>query len=222
MSSSHVKLKYKNELKESVKVAFELAAKRLNQVLQYHVREQPLIIEVKVHPIDGEYNVLGQAGPTHFCYPEICNPDDGLPTYGIMEFDSVDMERMRFENSLFDVILHEMLHVCGFGTLWEYNRLLKTGSDGKPYFIGWQALVEYQNLGGSTLIGVPVEDGGGEGTANSHWDEGVFQHEIGSGYLSNVNNPLSRVTIGSLADLGYVWIILRLIFTSYLKIISDI
>src|SRR5258708_39129929 len=37
----------------------------------------------------------------------------------------------------------------------------------------------------------------------SHFRESVFGNEVMTGYLNNGANPLSRVTIASLADLGY-------------------
>ena len=36
-----------------------------------------------------------------------------------MSFDTADLARMEADGSLTDVILHEMGHVLGFGTLWS-------------------------------------------------------------------------------------------------------
>ena len=49
----------------------------------------------------------------------------------------------------------------------------------------------------------PVEDEGGEGTACGHWDEQCFVDELMTGFSSG-SLPMSRVTVGSLEDLGYV------------------
>ena len=43
----------------------------------------------------------------------------------------------------------------------------------------------------------------GPGTADSHWRETIFGNELMTGYLNSGTNPLSAVTVGSLADLGY-------------------
>lgn len=51
--------------------------------------------------------------------------------------------------------------------------------------------------------GVPVENTGGPGTADSHWRETIFRNELMSGFISGTGNPISRMTVGSLADLGY-------------------
>ena len=41
------------------------------------------------------------------------------------------------------------------------------------------------------------------GTAGSHWRESALGNELMTGYLNNGFNPLSKVTIGALADMGY-------------------
>ena len=46
-------------------------------------------------------------------------------------------------------------------------------------------------------------DVGGAGTINSHWRDEVFDPEIMTGFLSDGFNPLSEVSVQSLADLGY-------------------
>jgi hypothetical protein len=50
---------------------------------------------------------------------------------------------------------------------------------------------------------VPLENTGGAGTADSHWRETIFRNELMSGFVAAPGNPLSRVTAGSLQDLGY-------------------
>jgi hypothetical protein len=50
---------------------------------------------------------------------------------------------------------------------------------------------------------VPLETGGGAGTAGSHWSESVFGSELMTGFISGVPDPLSTVTVGDLKDMGY-------------------
>jgi hypothetical protein len=50
---------------------------------------------------------------------------------------------------------------------------------------------------------VPVENTGGPGTRNSHWRERVFRNELMSSAIAGARNPLSRLTVASLGDLGY-------------------
>jgi hypothetical protein len=51
---------------------------------------------------------------------------------------------------------------------------------------------------------VPVENNGVPGTADGHWRETTFQSELMTGYASAGVMPLSAITVGGLADLGYV------------------
>jgi hypothetical protein len=49
-----------------------------------------------------------------------------------------------------------------------------------------------------------VENTGGAGTADSHWRETVFQRELMTGFVGDKPNPMSRLTVSSLEDIGYV------------------
>jgi hypothetical protein len=51
---------------------------------------------------------------------------------------------------------------------------------------------------------VPIERHGGNGTACGHWDEECMGRELMTGYAASTGaNPLSRITIGTLQDMGY-------------------
>ena len=160
-----------------------------------------LVISASGTDIDGPSGILGQAGPT-----TVADGPNGF-TYalsGIMEFDTADLTAMENAGTLFDVILHEMAHVIGFGTLWGplYNDLLNAEGD----YIGSAALAAYRfEMGDDTLDSIPVEQGGGAGTAGGHWDEtdGGGDTELMSGWL-DAPATLSLTTVLSFADLGYV------------------
>ena len=54
------------------------------------------------------------------------------------------------------------------------------------------------------MASVPVANVGGAGSRDSHWRESNMGNELMTPtYNGGIANPLSRVTIGSLADLGY-------------------
>jgi hypothetical protein len=160
-----------------------------------------LIIDVAVVTIDGAGGVLGQAGPT------CVNTGNGLAIHGVMEFDEADVAALLSEDSFDQVILHEMAHVLGVGTLWDLTsignpRNLLTGAGtGNPRYVGARGVAENSTLGRSGTV--PVEATGGPGTRDAHWRESTFDDEIMTGYLNPGSNPLSRLTIGSLGDLGY-------------------
>ncbi len=160
-----------------------------------------VVIFARIDTIDGPGNILGQAGP---CY---LNSGSRLSAVGIMEFDKDDMAMLIANGSFTEVILHEMGHVLGIGTLWNYDRNLLVGKGGAdPYFQGTAGRAGFAAINTLVYSGnpVPVENSGGVGTRDSHWRETVLLRELMTGFLNrNVTNPLSRLTIGSLQDLGY-------------------
>ena len=155
-----------------------------------------LMIDVDITPIDGVGNILGQAGPC------VISAGDHLTRTGVMEFDSADVAQMLANGTFTSVVTHEMGHLLGIGTLWDVNRSLLTGAGtSDPRFVGVRGVAEWSTLGGSAAV--PVENTGGSGTADSHWRETTFGTELMTGYISPGSNPLSKLSIASLADLGY-------------------
>jgi hypothetical protein len=110
---------------------------------------------------------------------------------------------MQQNGTLNDVITHEMGHVIGIGTIWTFKNLLKGASTNNPTFTGTTAKAEFGKLKGTGPKPVPVENTGGQGTRNSHWRESVFKNELMTGFVNTAGNPVSRLTVGSLKDLGY-------------------
>jgi hypothetical protein len=169
-----------------------------------------VIIFVTLDSIDGPGKILGQSGP---CF--IRNPGS-LPLIGIMHFDTADVASLENAGAFSTVILHEMAHVLGYGTIWTgsfgLNLLAGVGSD--PHFTGAQALTQFNGNGGAAYTAsakVPVEDcigfpSGvcGQGTINSHWREFIFVNELMTGFINNGSNPLSVITTASMGDMGYV------------------
>lgn len=165
-----------------------------------------VLIVANVKALDGPGGLLGQAG-----WRLRRNAGEQLPAVGCMEFDSDDVTLLAKAGQLQETITHEMGHVLGFGTLWKDKNLLsgggpENGCGATPSFTGANAKSEYAALGGSGDI--PVEgsaDGSGVGTCDSHWRETTFKTELMTGFLNDgVVNPISRMTIASMKDLGYV------------------
>jgi hypothetical protein len=157
-----------------------------------------LLVTATSTSIDGVGNILGQAGPDRLRSGSL------LPYAGSMEFDSADLASMQSDGTLLGVIEHEMGHVLGIGTLWESKGLLVGAGTSNPLFTGTQAVAAYNSIFGTAASGVPVENTGGSGTADAHWRESIFRSELMTGWVGPSSTmPLSRVTVGSLADLGY-------------------
>lgn len=155
-----------------------------------------LVLFVDFTPIDGAGDVLGEAGP---CY---VRTSSGLPVVGYLKLDADDLRQMEQYGTIDDVVLHEIGHVLGIGTLWESAGVLTGAGTADPYFTGGSAVAAFRTLGG-TAAGVPVENTGSEGTRDGHWRESVFGNELMTGYIGGSPNPLSALTIGSLQDIGY-------------------
>jgi hypothetical protein len=104
-----------------------------------------------------------------------------------------------------DVILHELGHVLGIGTVWDLTGTIDGEGTADPFFNGNDARQSFLLAGGTSPAGygVPVENTGGAGTRDSHWRESVLGAELMTGWISGSSNPLSAITIASLGDLGY-------------------
>lgn len=216
----HIKLRFLTAVTSTQRQAFDLAADRWEKVLTADLPDvwltlpssactegspalnelvDDLMILVWLQPIDGAGSILGSAGP---CYVR----DDGsLPLLGLMRFDTADLDALELSGRLRDVILHEMGHVLGIGTLWNSFGLLRGGGTDDPFFSGTEARQSFILAGGSAPAGygVPVENTGGSGTRDSHWRESVLRNELMTGWISSSSNPLSAISIASLRDLGY-------------------
>ena len=163
-----------------------------------------VLILAQIGPIDGVGNVLGNGNTcaTH--------TSSGLTSFGTILFDSADLATYEASGQIDQIVLHEMGHVLGFGTLWTSRGIISGRGSTDPIITGGNSIFEFASLqSGYSGRPVPVENcvgipGCGGGTQDSHWRELVFRTEVMTGYLnSGVANPLSRVTVASMADLGY-------------------
>lgn len=194
-----IDLRFGDSVPEAHRAAFRAAADRWQQVIVGDLPDahfpgyfvfpaadvDDLLIDVLAVGIDGPGGALADSGP------DFLRPGSFLPFHAVLRIDAADAAGLYDSGALYYVALHEIGHCLGFGTVWEYLGL-KAGDA----FVGPNAVREY---GGP----VPLEVGGGPGTAGKHWSEAVFGNEIMTGYLSAGPGPIGRVTIASLADLGY-------------------
>ena len=144
-------------------------------------------------PSDGPGNTLANAGPTAFRPAGDANPY--LPYVAEVGIDMSDVGD--FSNQLTSILIHEFAHALGFTTVAQDLALI-AGTE----FVGANAVREYQRfVPGAT--GVPMEQGGGAGTAGAHWAEATFGNELLTGFIDPGINPLSRISVGAFADMGY-------------------
>ena len=201
-----IDVRFRGGLTPSQRAVFEVAAARWSEVIVGNLPDvsvdgitiDDVLIDAQGIAIDGANGVLGQAGPTRL------RNDSRLPATGVMEFDIGDLAQLEASGGLLNVIVHEMGHVLGIGTLWRAKNLLSGAGSPNPLFTGMNAMREFATLiSNPAPVPVPVANTGGQGTRDGHWRETVFGSELMTGFLNPAFNPLSRLTIASLEDLGY-------------------
>jgi hypothetical protein len=174
-----------------------------------------LIIYLEFVPIDGPGMTIGSAG---WC---LARGGSLLPLLGGMKFDTADLDFIESLGLLEAIMVHEMMHVLGFGVTWDPILLDLVNEVSDPdnpawtdgftdtFFDGAAALTEFAAIGGGNYTGgniVPVENDTinfGTGSLDGHWREGVFFSELMTPAANIGANPLSSLTIASLEDLGY-------------------
>ena len=152
----------------------------------------------------GTFGVLASAGP------ETVNTTNWLPVAGGVSVDPYDLNGSGADldgtiiagtgkSKFYYTVLHEIGHILGIGTLWNYNFASSGGPDrsdwivdeatGQPYITsadnatgtnpiyvgpstGSAAVEQYNLITGLNLSGLPVEEDGGSGTALGHAEEG--------------------------------------------------
>jgi len=151
-----------------------------------------ITIDAELTAIDGVGGILGQAGPT------AVRTGSYLPAAAIMQFDNADADTFNQMGLWDEIVQHEMLHSIGFGTIWGYLGLISGSGTSSPTFTGANASLAY-----GSENGVPIENDGGPGTKESHWEESLFGSELMTGWLDSNNVYISDMTVASLEDLGY-------------------
>ena len=147
--------------------------------------------------IDGQGGTLGSAGPLYLR----TDPTTGKITTvtGDMNFDTADIPNQVARGNFEIIVLHEMGHVVGIGTLWNDNNLV----DGNRNYLGTNAINVWKNDWGCDVDATPpVEKDLGVGSDGAHWDEKCLDRKIITGALNNPA-PISTLTIASLEDIGY-------------------
>lgn len=172
-----------------------------------------VVIVARKVDIDGSSNVLGRAGPESSLF----QGGFWVAATGLMEFDTADLPNMISNGSFTTVVLHEMAHVLGFGTQWNVSGGPQLYTNGSGQFTGANAVAAFRtefNQPGASFV--PVELGGGVGTADAHWNENSgtspvglvdgqgrdMQFELMTGWI---NTPafVSQTTLASFVDIGY-------------------
>lgn len=193
-------------LNNQQKAIFQQAAHRWEEVIVQGLPDvtgtvavDDIMITISSTQIDGPGRVMSRSGPL------LLRAGSSLPITGMIEFDLYDMQAREIDGTLKNVILHEMGHVLGIGTIWNrylsYNNQSGCLESSDIDFTGPHANRQFHQLGQQGYI--PVENQYGAGNKCGHWDEETFKSELMTGFSTSNPMPLSRLTIGALEDLGY-------------------
>ena len=228
-ASFDIEIRYLTSVTSDVQQAFDSAQARWRRVIYLDVLDvganipagicgpgtpafnepiDDIVIFVQLDSIDGPGNIRTQAAPC------VVRGTGRLPAIGVLRLDSADATGAASGGYLDDLVLHEMGHVLGFGTIWPDLGLLAGAGGADPHFVGSRTIVAFDRAGGTsytTGAKVPAENcvgipAGGcvPGIRDRHWRESVFATELMSGVLdAGLVNPLSVVSAASMADLGY-------------------
>ncbi len=210
-----IQLNFTGDLTDDQKNLFYAAANRWQSIITEDLVDvgavDDLSITVNASAIDGVNGTLGSGGPSTWR----SGPETTIT--GSMNFDTADLPTLEKDGRLYGVILHEMGHVLGIGTLWTTQGLISTSGPDGPVYNGTAAVEQYNEIFNTNFSSVPIEDGGGGGTALAHPEEGDnartiggdpapgLDNEVMTGYAeaADVPMPLSKISIGFLEDLGY-------------------
>lgn len=164
----------------------------------YNGAVDDILIGYAVEPLDGAGNILGHAGPVFI------QPGYESVVSGVMKFDIDDFENMSSEN-IEDIVVHEMGHVLGIGTLWSHKCGINCPTGDFSYTC-LKANEKYKEFNFPDRK-LNLESEGGLGTACGHWDDTSFSHptysELMTGqFEAHKVQILSTVSAAALEDLG--------------------
>ena len=168
-------------------------APRLNEI------HHNLLLFVSIAGVDGPGGQLG--------YTQVCSisGEDALPILAHTRLDHADLGWMEEQQVLAGVIAHELAHALGFTPSSYLAKGLAAGGVSDPYFSGARARAEFAKRGAwYTGVTVPLEDSHGSGPSDPHWRFVIFGDELMASVVGpKYKLPLSVITLGLFADLGY-------------------
>jgi hypothetical protein len=159
-----------------------------------------LTLQADIDVIDGAGKTLAVGG-----YNSLSSADK-LPVTGHFTFDKSDIDTTTSGLGFFTTIMHEIGHAIGVGTLWKAGGRDFVDGEGtnNPRFNGPAAIAAYKAALDPGASSVPIQiETGGDGYGG-HWRENALESELMTPTLNTqAVNPLSKITVGSLSDLGY-------------------
>ena len=166
-------------------------------------------IYVMVGPLDGAGNVVAMSGPCLIRTGTLGWA--GMPALGAVVLDEADIAQLESDGVLEAVVTREMARALGFSPVaWNFHGFLQNPSlpeepDADTHMNAPLVVAAFNAAGGEGYAGanVPLENGAMPGISDTHWRQSVFGDEVMTPYLTGDSQPLSRITLETLYEVGY-------------------
>jgi hypothetical protein len=177
----------------------ELVAKSIDDISIY----------VMIGPLDGEGDAVAMSGA---CIPRGgANGWYGMPAVGTIVLDEADIAQLDSDGVFEAVVTREMGRAMGFNPgIWELHGFLRNPSlpespDADTHMNAPLVVAAFNAAGGESYSGAkaPLESGAMPGISDVHWRESVFGDEVMTPYVTGDSQPLSRITLEALYEVGY-------------------
>jgi hypothetical protein len=166
-------------------------------------------VYVMIGPLDGAGNAVAMSGA---CYVRPgANGWAGMPALGAIVLDEADVAQLEADGVLEAVVTREMARALGFSrTAWNAHGFLQNPSlpeepDADTHMNAPLVVAAFNAAGGEGYAGakVPLENGAMEGISDAYWRASVFGNEVMTPYVTGDSQPLSRITLEALYEVGY-------------------
>ena len=166
-------------------------------------------VYVMIGPLDGAGNAVAMSGT---CAIRIgIGGWVGMPVLGAVVLDQADIATLEADGVLETVVTREMARAMGFDPgIWSAHGFLQNPSlpetpDADTHMNAHLVVAAFNAAGGEGYTGarVPLENGAMEGISDSYWRASVFGDEVMTPYVTGDSQPLSRITLEALYEVGY-------------------
>lgn len=202
---------FKPEVPEWIRTVAKNAALRWQEIINQDFAETLIVpnsncpgVPAKTEVDDtlvsiGYQYIDGSSGSNTLAYAGTCFYSRGKSRVGAIVLDSSNFPSSGSSVLAYNVLLHEMGHILGIQeTAWRNHGLV----DSNLRYTGANANAQLPLINAKHSQAY-VEDLYGQGSRGSHFKESVYDSELMSSLAEYKEMPLSRLTIGALADLGY-------------------
>ena len=194
---------------ESVSLAADACAPGMPALSNQEVDD--VSVYVMIGPLDGAGNAVAMSGICGGVFRPGTGGWVGMPLLGAIVLDEADIATLEADGVLEAVVTREMARALGFSrTAWNAHGFLQNPSlpeepDADTHMNAPLVVAAFNAAGGEGYAGakVPLENGAMEGISDAYWRASVFGDEVMTPYVTGDSQPLSRITLEALYEVGY-------------------